>query len=300
MESLAKFIWINGKFIRWKNAQTHLLTHVIHYGGGVFEGIRFYKTDKGPAVFRLPEHVKRLFYSAKVLRMKLPYTEKEFQEVIVKTVQKNKLKDGYIRPIVFYGEGTIGIYPKNNPIIAAVIAIPFGTYLGENPVKVKISSLRRIHKTATDMKAKICGNYVNGIVGTYEAREQGFEEALFLDHDGFVAEGTGENIFIVKNGTLFTPTDENILPGITRNAVFQLAKFLGIKYREKKIKPRELLSADEAFFSGTAIEIHPIYQINDTKLKHKFGPITKKIKETFVAASRGKIPQFKNWLTYCS
>lgn len=292
-------IWFNGKFINWKEAKIHLLTHTLHYGGGIFEGIRAYKTDKGPAVFRLDDHLKRFFYSAESLEMKICFSPNEIKNSILRLIKINKIEECYIRPIAFYGYGKMGLNPKGLPVEVAVAIWPWKSYLGEKPVKVKTSTFIRIHPKSSVADAKICGHYVNSILASLEAHRLGFEEALFLDFEGFVAEGPGENIFMVKQGKLFTPTPGSILPGITRDTVIKIAKDLGVETQEKKISLAELKRAEEAFFVGTAAEVCPIAQIDETEInKGRIGPITQKIKNIYKRTVSGKEERYLNWLCF--
>ncbi len=293
----SRYIWKNGKFVKWNDAKVHILTHTLHYSAGVFEGIRFYDTPKGPAVFRLKEHIDRLFYSAKALQMKLPYSKKEIRETILKTIKKNRLKSGYIRPIAYFGYG-MGLSPKNIPIEMAIAAWTWGAYLSEDPsIKVKISPIMRLHPRSTVHDAKICGHYTNSIMASIDAQNDGYHEALLLDENGLVAEGPGENIFMVKRKKIYTPAEGNILPGITRDSIMTLARDLGYKVIEKRIKPAELKRAHEAFFTGTAAEVTPIGQIDRKKIKRAPGPITMTLKEAFLDIVNGKNPKYRKWLT---
>lgn len=298
MEEVKK-IWFNGKLIDWGKAKIHILTHTLHYGGGAFEGIRTYQTEKGPAVFRLKDHIKRLFYSAKVLRMKIPFSQKEIENAVLKLIKINKVSECYIRPIAFYGYGKMGLNPTGSPVNLAIALWPWEKYLGEKPVKVKVSSYIRIHPKSTVADAKICGHYANSILATLEAHKLGFDEALFLDYEGFVAEGPGENIFMVKDKKLFTPSKGSILPGITRDTVLKIANDLGIKAKEKKIGLDELKNADEAFFVGTAAEITPIAKIDNTLINNgKIGEITQKIKNFYQRIIHGQEKKYLHWLTF--
>jgi branched-chain amino acid aminotransferase len=293
-----KYIWFNGKFLRWQQAKIHILTHALHYGSGVFEGIRCYKTKNGPAVFRLKEHIDRLFNSAKFLEMKIPFSKKEVQKVIVELIKLNKIEECYIRPIVFYGYGKMGLNPKGANIDCAVILWPWGKYL-KDKVKVKISKFIRLHPKSVISTAKVCGYYVNSIFATFDAEKDGFDESILLDYRGFVAEGPGENIFIVKNKKLLTPKLGSILPGITRDSIIKIAKDLKIKVIEKDISVKELKNCDEAFFTGTAAEITPIYQIDEKIInKGEIGEITKILQEKFYQIVHGEDKKYKNWLTY--
>lgn len=295
-----EFIWMNGTLMPWDKAKVHVLSHSLHYGSGVFEGIRFYETDDGrTAVFRLKDHIRRLFYSANALQMKIPYTEQQIEDAIIETIKKNNVKAGYIRPISFYGYGKMGLNPHGAEIDTAIAVWPWGSYLGEDLINVKTSSFIRIHPKSSDTKAKICGNYVNSILASFEAHDAGFHESLLLDFEGFVAEGPGENIFAVKDGVLLTPQEGNILIGITRDSVFEIAKNEGIELIEKRMTLEELKSADEVFFTGTAAEITGIKKIDDTIIGNsKLGPVTSKLKTVFIDAIHGKIPQYYEWLTY--
>lgn len=291
-------IWMDGKFVPWDKAKVHVLTHTLHYGGGAFEGIRFYKTEKGSAIFRLKEHIDRLFYTCKTLEMKVPYSKKQITDAIKKLIKINKIKEGYIRPIVYFGYGKMGLVPKGAPVNASIIVWPWGAYLGTKPVKTMISSFIRIHPKSTYSDAKICGHYVNSILASLEAYRKGFDEALLLDFKGNLAEGPGENVFIVKNNTLITPPKGAILLGITRDCILTIAKDLKIKTKTSNISKRQLYNADEAFYSGTAAEVSAIKSIDKRKIgKGNMGPITKQLKDNFTKAIRGKIPKYNKWLT---
>ena len=293
-------IWFNKKLINWNQAKVHVLTHTLHYGGGVFEGIRSYETgNKKVAVFRLKEHIERFFESAKAIHLKIPFSKKEIIEGVLKVIKTNKLKDAYIRPIAFWGEGKINLDPRKNPVNVSIIAFPFGAYLGEKPVKVLISKYIRLHPQSVISSAKVCGYYINSILATIEAHDKGYDEALLLDYRGFIAEGSGENIFIVKNKTLYTPKLGNILPGITRESVMKIAKDHHLKVVEKDITLNELFNADEAFFTGTAAEIVPIGKVNNKLInKGQEGEITKFLREIFKKIVRGEDKRYKNWLNY--
>jgi len=290
-------IWLNGRFVDWKDAEIHILTHTLHYGGGVFEGIRAYDTEKGSAVFRLRDHLKRLFYSASCLEMEIPFSQKELEKAILQLIKINQVKECYIRPIAIFGYGKMGLNPKGTPVDVAIVLWPWKAYLGEKPISVKVTKYIRIHPKSTIPDAKITGHYVNSILASLEAQKAGFEESLFLDFEGFVAEGPGENIFMVKNKRLFTPSSGSILPGITRDTVLKIAKDLGIKAEEKKITLEELKRADEAFFAGTAVEICPIGRIDQTLINNgRMGGITQKIKNLYQRIVHGKERKYLNWL----
>jgi branched-chain amino acid aminotransferase len=298
MES-TKFIWIDGKFVQWDEAKIHVLTHSLHYGAGVFEGIRFYSTKKGPAIFRLDEHIQRLFYSAKCVEMKIPFSKNELKNAIIELINKNGVKSGYIRPIAYFGYGKMGLNPKNCPVSVAIAVWPWGSYLGEKPVKCKISSFMRIHPKTTHNDAKICGHYVNSILASLEIHGKGYDEAILLDFKGNIAEGPGENIFIVKKGVLLTPAKGSILSGITRDTIIKIAKLNKTKVKVGTITKRALFKADEAFFSGTAAEVTPIASVNKKKIKDgKAGEITTLIKEEYMKVVQGENEKFFNWLTF--
>ena len=291
-------IWMNGKFVNWKNANTHVLTHSLHYGVAVFEGVRFYETPKGPAIFRLKEHTKRLFQSAKDVGMKLDYSENEIEKATIQTVKVNKIKSGYIRPIIYHGYGKMGLNPTGAPLEVVIACWPWGKYLGDNPIKDMISRYIRIHPKSTKAASKISGHYVNSILANMEAKNNGFDEALLLDFNGDVAEGPGENIFIVENKKVITPKAGNILIGITRDSVMKIAKDLGFEVKEEIITPERLKKADEIFFTGTAAEVTPIASIDKTIIGNgKMGPVTNMIKEKFMRAVEGKEDKYKDWLS---
>lgn len=294
-----KYIWMNGELVKWKDAQVHVLTHTLHYGGGVFEGIRVYKTARGPAVFRLKEHIDRLFYSAAQLQMKIPYTPEEVSAAVLKLLAENELEQGYIRPIVYYAYGIMGLKPYQAPVHVGIAAWPWGKYLAHDSVAAKISKYMRIHPGSTVADAKICGHYANSILAALEIRETKYHEALFLDYRGLVAEGPGENFFLVKNGELITPSVGSILPGITRDTVKQIAAHKGIKVIERDIRPEEIFSADEAFFTGTAAEITPVESVDDKVIgKGGIGAISADIKQTYADIVYGRNAEFDHFLTY--
>lgn len=294
----AKKIWLNGKFIDWDKARVHVLTNTLHYGSGAFEGVRCYKTKNRPAIFRLNEHIDRLFYSAECLGIKASFSKKQVIKSVLLLVKYNKLTDCYIRPIIFCGYGNPGPNILDSPIDIATIAWPLGSYLNEN-VKTVISKFRRLSPRSVVIDAKICGYYANSVFATMEAKKLGVDEAILLDDGGHVAEGAGENIFIVKNRKLYTPPRGAILPGITRDSVFNIAKDFKISLAEKKISVRELLNADEVFFTGTAVEIRPVVKINSRKIINgKPGPVTLKIKSEYARIVRGENKKYNEWLTY--
>lgn len=292
-------IWMDGKIVHSKDAKIHVLTHTLHYGGGVFEGIRFYNTKHGRAVFRLPDHLNRLFYSASRLSMKIPYSRIQLASAIKQVIIANKFKQGYIRPIVFFGDEQLGVYPLNCKVHVAIAAFPWDEYLGSKPITVKISSFIRIHPKSSYTDAKICGHYVNSILANLEAKKAKYDEAVLLDYRGNVSEGTGENIFIVKNNVLMTPSTGNILKGITRASILQIAKDQKIPAKELKIGKKALYSADESFFSGTAAQIVAIKSFDRRSVGiGKMGPLTKKLAAFFLKTVHGEIPKYKKWLTF--
>jgi branched-chain amino acid aminotransferase len=291
-------IWMNGKLVPWDSATTHVLTHTLHYGGGVFEGIRCYKTDKGTAIFRLKEHMERLMYSADVLDMEVGYSVEELTKAVIKTVRENGLEQGYIRPLIYFGYGKMGLNPVGAPVDTIVACWPWGKYLSHDAVKVQISDYIRIHPQSTVSDAKITGHYVNSILAVLALKGTDFHEALFLDYEGNVAEGPGENLFLVKDGTILTPQKKSILPGITRDTVKQIANDLGHDVKEMILSPDDLWSADEAFFTGTAAEVSPIASINDHVYgEGTAGPITSQIKEAYMNVVHGRSPSYDHYLT---
>lgn len=296
-------IWMDGDFVDWDNANVHVLTHSLHYGLGVFEGIRCYETKRGPAIFRLKEHVNRLFSSAHISLIKMPYTKEDIGEAIIKTVAVNKIKECYIRPLVYIGYGAMGIYTIDNPIKISIAVWPWGAYLGEegitNGIRVKVSSFIRNHVNSNMARGKICGYYVNSQLAKKEAKSCGFDEALLLDTEGYVSEGSGENIFIVKNGKLKTTPLTSILDGITRSSVIEIARRSGVDVLEEKFTRDDLYTAEEAFFTGTAAEVTPIKEVDGRVIgEGKPGEITKKIQSIFFATVRGENKDYESWLTY--
>jgi branched-chain amino acid aminotransferase len=296
-------IWMDGEFVAWDKANVHILTHSLHYGLGVFEGIRCYATDRGPAIFRLKEHVERLFNSAHIFLMKVPFTEKEIMEAVIKTVAVNKIKECYIRPLVYLGYGAMGLYPKDNPVRVSVAAWPWGTYLGEEGItkgiRIKVSSFIRGHVNSNMSRGKVCGYYVNSQLAKKEAIAAGYDEALLLDTEGYVSEGSGENIFIVRNGVLKTTPLTSILEGITRDSIMEIARNEGIPTCEERFTRDELYIAEEAFFTGTAAEVTPIREVDGRRIgEGKPGKITKKLQARFFDVVKGKNRNYDSWLTY--
>lgn len=295
-------IWMDGRFVNWKEANIHVLTHTLHYGLGVFEGLRCYKGEKGSAIFRLKEHVERLFDSAHIVQIKIPYAPQEIEEAILGTVKVNRLEACYIRPIVFIGYGEMGLYVQKNPIQVAIAAWPWGTYLGDdgirNGIRAKISSFTRHHVNISMTRAKVTSYYANSQLAKREAKEAGYDEAILLDTDGYVAEGPGENIFIVRNGVLKTTPLTSILEGITRNSIIELAQEKGIPVAQERFTRDEIYIADEAFFTGTAAEITPIREVDGRTVgTGKPGEITKLLQKLFFDIVAGKDSAHRSWLT---
>ncbi|OQX56462.1 MAG: branched chain amino acid aminotransferase [Candidatus Cloacimonas sp. 4484_209] len=300
----ASYIWMDGKFVRWKDAKIHVLSHVIHYGSSVFEGIRAYKTKKGTAIFRLKEHTDRLFNSAKIYRMKVPYSKKTINEVIRETIRKNKLSECYIRPIIYRGYSQLGVNPFPCPVNVAIATWEWGKYLGpaalERGVDVMVSSWNRMAPNTFPAMAKAGANYMNSQLIKMEAIKYGFTEGIALDVNGFVSEGSGENLFVVKDKKIITPPlGSTILPGITRDTVITICHELGIEVVEDMFLREFLYIADELFFTGSAAEVTPIRSVDRIKIgKGKRGPITKKIQEIYLAYTNGEKEDTHNWLTY--
>ncbi len=296
-------IWMDGKFVDWDNAQVHILTHSLHYGLGVFEGIRCYDTQKGPAIFRLKEHVERLFGSAHIFLMDVPYSEEDICEAIIRTVSINKVRECYIRPLVYIGYGAMGLYPKDNPVRVSIAVWPWGAYLGEeginNGIRIKVSSFIRGHVNSNMSRGKVCGYYVNSQLAKKEAIACGYDEALLLDTEGYVSEGSGENVFIVRKGILKTTPLTSILQGITRDSVIEIARNEGIQVVEERFTRDELYIAEEAFLTGTAAEVTPVREVDGRKIGNGTpGKITKRLQSLFFDAVKGKSRNYASWLTY--
>ncbi len=296
-------IWFDGKMVDWRNATIHVLTHTLHYGMGVFEGVRAYQTDRGTAIFRLREHSERFLNSAHILGMKIPYDIDTLIQAQIDVVSQNKLSSGYIRPIAFYGSEALGIAAKNLSVHVAIAAWSWGTYLGqdalEKGIRVKTSSFTRHHVNITMCKAKATSSYANSILAHNEAAQDGYDEALLLDVDGFVTEGSGENIFIVRKGKLYTPDLTSALDGITRDTLIQFASEIGIPVIEKRITRDEIYTADEAFFTGTAAEVTPIRELDNRTIgSGSRGPVTARLQKTFFDTVTGKNDAHSDWLTF--
>ena len=295
-------IWFNGNLVDWDKAQIHLLTHALHYGSGVFEGIRCYNTPKGPAIFRLTEHMQRLHESAKIYKMKIPYTVEQLCDATKEVVKINKLKECYIRPIAYRGYGEMGINPQKVPIDTGIAAWSWGTYLGEeglkNGIRAKISSFTRIEPNTLPPRAKATGQYINSILAKMEALECNYDEAILLDKRGMISEGPGENIFIVKDGVIFTPPEHaSILSGITREAIMEIALEKDMDIIVTDIDRGLLYIADEAFFTGTAAELTPIREVDGYEIG-KPGPITKTLQDAFFRICKGQDENYEHWLDY--
>lgn len=299
-------IWYDGKLVEWADATCHILSHVIHYGSSVFEGIRCYDTKQGPAIFRMHDHIKRLYDSSKIYRIEVPYTMKEFEQAIIETVKVNNLKSCYIRPFIFRGLGSMGVNPLKCAVHCAIAVWSWGKYLGdeamEKGVSVRISSWHRPAPNTFPTLSKAGGNYLNSQLIKIEAINDGFDEGIALDHYGFVSEGSGENIFLTRNGVIYTPpSSSSILPGITRHCVFTLARDFGIRIHQQVIPREALYIADEVFFSGTAAEITPVTKIDNIVIGdgHR-GPITERIQSGFFGIVEGRVPDRHNWFTLVS
>ena len=295
-------IWMDGSFVDWADANVHILTHSLHYGLAAFEGIRCYKGKSGSAIFKLHEHVDRLFESAHIGMMTIPYEKKQVTEAIVDTVRINKLDACYIRPLVYIGYGAMGVYPGDNPIKLAIAAWKWGSYLGDdalaNGMRACVSSFTRHHVNVSMTRGKISGYYVNSILAKREAKADGYDEAILLDPEGYVSEGTGENIFIVRKGRLKTTPLTSILEGITRNAVIDLAREQGIVVAEERFTRDEMYIADEVFVTGTAAELTPVREIDNRRIgAGKPGQVTSALQKRFFSIVRGEDPSHDSWLT---
>ena len=305
MSELDGQIWMDGSFCDWKDAKIHILTHTLHYGTGVFEGVRAYETDEGPAIFRLEDHTDRLFNSAKLIGMNIPFTKDVLMKAQCDAVNINNLKNAYIRPLCFYGNEGMGLRADNLKIHCAIAAWDWGPYLGEdkiiNGIKIKVSSFPKRTEMAMLYKAKATGNYLNSMLALKDALNAGYDEALILGTDDSVNEGSGENFFLIKDNKLITPDLSTVLDGITRKTIIALAEDLDIQTVEKKISLDEVFECDEAFFTGTAAEVTPIIEIDNTKINNGIpGQITKKLQENYFNLIRGKYDKYDEWLTILS
>lgn len=295
-------IWLDGEMVPWREAKTHVLTHTLHYGMGVFEGVRAYKAGQGTSIFRLKEHTDRLFNSAKIMRMSIPYSKEELNEAQRQVVRDNKLETAYLRPMCFYGSEGMGLRADNLKTHVMVAAWTWGAYLGkdamEKGIRIKTSSYTRHHVNIAMCKAKANGNYINSMLALREALDDGYDEALLLDVDGFVAEGSGENFFVIKDGVIYTPDLTAALDGITRRTLLAMAKDLGIEVREKRITRDEVYIADEAFFTGTAAEVTPIRELDRRPIGEGVrGPITTQLQNLFFDIVHGRNSAYLDWLT---
>jgi len=295
-------IWKDGKLVDWRDANLHMLTHSLHYGMAVFEGVRAYKTIDGTAIFRLREHTQRLFNSAKIFQMAIPFDMETLIEAQKEVVRANQLESCYLRPLVWIGSEKMGVSARGNTIHVGIAAWPWGAYLGEEGlqrgIRVKTSSFTRHHVNVSMVRAKASGYYINSILANPEVTTEGYDEALLLDTDGYVSEGAGENVFLIRNGKIYTPDLASCLDGITRDAVLTMARDLGIDVIEKRITRDELYCADEAFFTGTAAEITPIRELDNRQIGiGSRGPVTEKLQSLFFDVVAGKAPQYQHWLT---
>ena len=299
-------IWMDGQMVDWRDAKIHVLSHTLHYGCGAFEGVRAYKGDGGTTIFRLAEHTERLFNSAKILRMKIPFSPEQVNEAQIAVIRDNKLESGYLRPLTWIGDKKLGVSPKGNTIHLMVAAWPWGAYLGDEGlargIRVKTSSYTRHHVNITMTQAKAVSNYTNSILANMEATDDGYDEAMLLDANGFVSEGAGENLFVIKGGVVYTPDlSAGALNGITRNTVFHICQDLGLEVVQKRITRDEVYICDEAFFTGTAAEVTPIRELDRIELgSGSRGPITEKIQSAFFDIVNGRNPKYAHWLTKVS
>ena len=302
MSDLKGKIWMDGKLVEWSDAKVHVLTHTLHYGTGVFEGVRAYETSGGPAIFRLEDHTNRLFESARLIGMKIPYNSKELNDAQSKVVKINNLKNAYIRPMCFYGSEGMGLRADNLKVHAIIAAWDWGSYLGDdkilNGIKVKVTDFPKRCEKSMLHKAKASGNYLYSMLALKDALNSGFDEALILDVDDNVNEGSGENFFMIANNTIHTPKDATVLNGITRQTVMKIARDLNYNVEETNISVDDVKSSDEAFFTGTAAEVTPIIQVDNVKINDgKPGEITKKIQKIYFDTIRGKVDEYDSWLT---
>src|SRR5881409_1898231 len=297
-------IWMDGELVAWQDAKVHVLTHALHYGSGIFEGIRAYETKQGAAVFRLVDHVRRLFRSAHLYHMEIPYSADDLRQAVKDTIRVNNLSSCYIRPLMIRGYGEMGLNPLAAPVNVSIAVWPWGAYLGEEAleagVRIKISSWRRNSQNALPSGAKADGQYINSVLAKVESLKAGYDEAIMLNEAGFITDGSGENVFIVRDGVLFTPpTQAGCLDGITRGSVMTLARERDYVVREENLVRTDLYNADECFFTGTAAELTPIREVDDRQVGagHR-GAVTKELQDAFFAATKGEDPRHTDWLTY--
>jgi branched-chain amino acid aminotransferase len=297
-------IWLDGRLIPFDEAQIHVLTHTLHYGFGVFEGIRCYRCNDGrSAIFQLHAHIRRLYDSAKILDLTIPYSTEQTEQAITQTLRANQMREGYVRPLVFLGEGSMGLLPRDNPVRMAVMVWPWGAYLGEEGlergIRAKVSSFTRHDPNAAMSKSKACGNYVNSIMAKREVTQLGYDEAILLDTQGFVAEGSGENVFLVRGGALKTPPLGSILEGITRQSIVRIARDKGIEVTEQNFTRDELYVSDEAFLTGTAAEVTPIRSVDDRVIgAGARGPLTRALQSAFFDIVHGRDRKYDAWLSF--
>jgi branched-chain amino acid aminotransferase len=295
-------IWFNGKLVAWGDAQVHVLTHALQYGTGVFEGMRCYATPEGPAVFRLDAHLERMFKSAELYELTIPYSQDALAEATLDVIRANRLDSAYIRPIAFFGAATLSVWTSECPVEVAIAAFPTGQYLAgaDKGVRVTVSSIRKFDNAAIPAWGKACGQYINSVRAVQEAQRRGFDEALLLNSHGQVAEGSGENLFLVRNGEIVTnDIDASILMGVTRASILEIAGDLGIPKRVAPISVEDVLGADELFFTGTAVEVTAIREVDGHVISGgKPGPVTRRIQDTFNQAARAELPQYRRWLAF--
>jgi branched-chain amino acid aminotransferase len=298
-------IWFNGKLVPWQDATVHVLAHGLHYGTGVFEGMRSYQTAEGPAVFRLDMHLERFFQSAAVYELPIPYSTQQLAEATLEVVRANRLDNAYIRPIAFFDASTLSVWTKDCPVSVAIAGFPSGAYLPgglENGVRVTVSSVRKFPSNAMPATGKACGQYINSVRAVQDAQRRGFDEAILLNQRGEVSEGSGENIFVVKHGTVMTnDADADILLGVTRATILELARDLSIPARIQNLTVHDVMTADELFFSGTAVEVTPVREVDGRTIGDgKPGAITRRIQQTFFEAARGQRPEYRRWLAFAN
>ena len=304
MPNHCSLMWFNGEIVPWEKGTTHVMSHGLHYGSGVFEGIKCYSTDRGPEIFRLEDHISRMFGSADMYQMDIPFTEKELLEGCLELVRANGVKDGYVRPVAFYGYDSLGVHPKACPVEVAIAVFDWGAYLGqgalENGVRVTVSPWRKFHSSSFPTVVKANGQYLNSMLAAMDAKSKGFDEALLLNQEGTIAEGAGQNIFLVKDNVIYTnEEDSSILMGITRDTLLKLAQEKGIEVRIGRLSLGQLFSADEAFFSGTASEVTPICEVDNRMVgSGRPGPVTKELQSTYLDLIHGKLEGYDQWLSY--
>jgi len=296
-------IWFDGEMVPWREAKVHVLTHTLHYGMGVFEGVRAYQTDRGAAIFRLEEHTRRLFDSAHIMQMKIPFDKETISNAQLQSVRDNNLDTAYIRPMCFYGSEGMGLRADNLKVHVIIAAWEWGAYLGkealEKGIRIRTSSFTRHHVNISMCKAKANGHYINSMLALQEALSCGYDEAMLLDNEGYVAEGSGENIFVIRDGVIYTPDLTSALNGITRNTLFELASTIGVEIREKRITRDEVYIADEVFFTGTAAEVTPVREVDDRTIgAGERGPITKKVQTMYFDLVHGRLDMHPEWLSH--